>query len=103
MLTLILEYSGSRLPFFVTIVRDPDGLSSAGLSRLFPSRWIGLVRFDFDLFEDVTHIEQISNPYFGRLVCKHESVEKSESVPRVTKAVLIGARSEVMELKTCWE
>lgn len=49
------------------------------------------MRFEFDLFEDVTHIEQISNPYFGRLVCKHESVEKSESVPRVTKAVLIGA------------
>jgi hypothetical protein len=57
----------------------------------------------FDLFEDVTHIEQISNPYFGRLVCRHESVEKSESVPRVTKAVLIGARSEVEESKTCWE
>ena len=74
------------------------------LLRLFPSHRIGLVRFEFDLFEDVTHIEQISNPYFGRLFqCKHESVEKSESVPHVTKAVLIGARSEVKKLKTCWE
>jgi hypothetical protein len=56
------------MPFFVTFVRDPDGLSSAVLLRLFPSHRIGLVQFEFDLFEDVTHIEQISNPYFGRLV-----------------------------------
>jgi hypothetical protein len=66
-LTLLPEYSGSRLPFCVTFVRDPDGLSYAVLLRLFPSHRIGLVRFAFDLFEDVTHIEQISNPYFGRL------------------------------------
>ena len=86
------------MPFFVTFVRDPDGLSSAVLLRLFPSHRIGLVQFEFDLFEDVTHIEQISNPYFGRRCQrKHESAEKSESVPRVTKAVLIGARSEVKE------
>jgi len=62
MLALKPEYSGSRLPFFVTFVRDPDGLSSAGLLRLFPPHRTGLVRFEFDLFGEVTHIEQILDP-----------------------------------------
>jgi hypothetical protein len=49
--------------------------------------------------EDVTHIEQISNPYSGRFVKATRSDGKSRSVVRVTETLLIGARSEVKGVK----